>query len=728
MAMRRSFLCFCFLPLALVESAALAAEPSALTAPAALTTPPQLTFDLLFGHEPAGAWPDKRSWSPDGRTLAYRWDDGSGDALFLLDAESGSTRKALVLEELVMDEYRWSPRGDALLLVVAGDLYLHDLGSNQTRRLTKTEEEEEDPEFSPDGTQVSFVRGFDLYLLDLASGSERALTQDGKENATLNGTTDWVYWEEIWSRNATGYWWSPDGRRIAFYRFDESPVSTYSLVDFLPLYPEVTPQKYPKAGTANPKVQIGVVDVASGRTTWLQTDPDPTTYLARVHWRSRGDRVAVQRLNREQTRLDLLLCDPESGACSELARDEHPTWVNLGDELTFLPDDRFLWSSEREGFRRLYLHGTDGRVIRPLSPADRALTSLDVVDGEAGWAIYTTYGTGSLGAARREVHRVAFDGSPPQNLTPTAGWNDAPEAAPTGDFVHRFSTADQPEELAVVTARGRRLPLPHRQPPFDPGALPRWELLQIPGPGGVPLPARLLKPAGFDPQRRYPVLMYHYGGPASQVVADRWDSRGLWHKMMAERGYLVLSVDNELSVFFGKAGEDKVHRRFGPFNLAAQLAGVEYLKTLPYADPERIGLWGWSGGGSNTLYCLLNSPGTWKAGMAGAPVTDWRLYDTIWTERYLDHPDDNPEGYRLSSATTHAANLKDALLVVHGTGDDNVHPQNTVVLSQALIEAGRLFEQGIYPVQKHSFGDKTHERHFYERMTEFFDRHLRGGG
>jgi dipeptidyl-peptidase-4 len=291
--------------------------------------------------------------------------------------------------------------------------------------------------------------------------------------------------------------------------------------------------------------------------------------------------------------------------------------------------------------------------------------------------------------------------------------------------VHTWSDADHlPERVVRGPGLTQPLALPATAPGFDPATLPRWEFLTIAGPDGVELPARMLRPAAGDSARR-PVIMYHYGGPGSQVVVNRWDGRGrdLWHKMMAARGYVVLNVDNQAALFFGKRGEDRLHRRFGEFNLAAQLAAVAYLQGQADVDAGRIGLWGWSGGGANTLYCLLNSPGTWAAGVAGAPVTDWRLYDTIWTERYLDHPDSNPEGYRASSAVTYAHRLADPLLVVHGTGDDNVHPQNTLVLIDQLVAAEKLFEDAVYPGQKHGFKGLA-SRHFYRRMTEFLDRHL----
>lgn len=702
--------------------------------PPAFTAEPQLTLDILFGEDTLGRQARDLQWSPDGRHLAYRWEDATGDALWLLEPGSSKSPRAVfrpgdagTADDYSFGAYHWSPTGKALLFESDGDLHLLDLDSGSLRRLTATGAEEEEPAFSPDGSKLAFIRGYDLHMIDLASGKESALTAGGDENRILNGITDWVYWEELWGRDSTGFWWSPDSTRIAYYQFDEEPVATYPLVDFSGQYPVVRWQKYPKAGTDNPRVRVGVLDLGSGETTWLDTGPDPTEYLARVHWHPDGGGLAVQRLNREQDRLDVLLCGAGDGVCRTLLTETWPTWINLGDEFTWLPDGRFLWGSERSGWRHLYLYDAEGELIRPLTDGEAAVTSLDAVNAADGWLVYTSYGPGPLGAAERRVHRVRIDGSKRETLAGEPGWNSARVASETGLWVHGWSAANSPSKTVVLDASGTQVAeLPSEPPVYDPSSLPKWETFTIAGPDGVQLPARRLLPVGFDPQRRYPVIMYHYGCPASQVVADRWGSRGrdLWHKMMAERGYVVLSVDNQGSAFFGKKGEDRAHRLFGPGNLAAQEAGVAYLRGQPWADPERIGLWGWSGGGSNTLYCLLESPGTWKAGVSGAPVTDWHLYDTIWTERYLDHPDDNTEGYEKSSPVTYAAQLEDALLIVHGTGDDNVHPQNTMKMSDALIEAGKVFEQAIHPGQKHGYRDKA-SRNFYERMTEFFDRHLK---
>lgn len=708
---------------------------AALATSAAAQTAKKLTLADLFDPAVAGGRrPAQTVWAPDGR-LSYVWDekgDGKEEALFLLDPATGKSeslartadlgQQAGQEEKLALDNYAWSPRGDALLLVSKGDLYLYAVAAKKLRRLTETEAEEEIPQLSPDGSKVAFVRDFDLHLIDLATGKETALTTGGRENEILHGITDWVYWEEIWDREKQGFWWSPDGSRIAYYRFEEEPVDVYPLVDDSPVYPKVRWQKYPKAGMANPRVKVGVLELATGKTTWMETG-EQDSYLARVDWAPDGDAVAIQRLNRDQTRIDLLRCRPAGGSCAPLAEETWPTWVNLGKDFRFLPDGRFLWGSERSGWRRLDLHGADGKVVRTVTPEGWAITSLDGVSEKGDWAVVTAFRTDGLGATDRHVARVRLDREGWEVLTAEPGTHMAVVSEKTGAWVHGWNDGDSAPTAEVRKADSGKVSLPSAPPKVDLASLPKWGYLSIPGPDGSRLPARLLKPAGFDPSRRYPVIVYHYGGPGSQVVANGWALRGLWQKWMAQRGFVSFSVDNQSSLFFGKKGEDRDHRRFGEVNLAGQLAGVDYLKTLPWVDASRIGLWGWSGGGTNTLYCLLSRPGVWKAGVAGAPVTDWRLYDTIWTERYLDDPKDNAEGYRLSSPVTHAANLKDRLLIVHGLADDNVHPQNTVVMSDALIAAGVPFEQAFYPGQPHGMRGAS-SRHFYAKMADFFEREL----
>lgn len=676
---------------------------------------PPLTDDVLFADDANGLRPEDPAWSPDGRHLAYLFGPDEEKALFWLEVSSGKSER---LTDLDLDEFAWSPRGDSLVLLSEGDLYLLPIGG-KLRRLTETEEEEGQPSFSPDGSRLAFVRDFDLHVMDLKIGRETALTRDGEENVFLNGTNDWVYWEEIWDRETVGYWWSPDGRRIAYYRFDEREVPTHALIDEIPRTPAVRWQKYPKPGEPNPKVRVGVIAAEGGNTVWMDTGNEDV-YLARVAWT--GDAVAIQRLNRDQTRLDLLRCRAADGSCSTLLTETRRTWINLGNDLRFLEDGRFLWGSEGDGWRRLYLHDRDGKLLRPVTPEGWGVASLDGVV-ETG-VIVTAYRTEGMGPTDRQVYRAGLDRKSWEPLAAEPGTHEAVVAS-NGNWVHTWHDADTPPRSEVRTASGT-VALPHAMPSgYDPAALPKWEYFFIPGSKGVRLPARMLKPAGFDPGKRYPAIMYHYGGPASQVVVNRWDTRrrDLWQKRMAQRGFAILNLDNASSIFFGKTGEDRDHRRFGPANLEAQLAGVEYLKGLGWVDTARIGLWGWSGGGYHTLYALLHAPGVWKAGTAGAPVTDWMLYDSIWTERYLDTPQDNPEGYRESSVTTYAEKLEDHLLIVHGFADDNVHPQNTVVFIDRLIQAGIPYEDAFYPGQTHAFRGAA-QRHWYARMTEFFERTL----
>ncbi|MGH9159121.1 MAG: DPP IV N-terminal domain-containing protein, partial [Vicinamibacteraceae bacterium] len=666
--------------------------------------PPTFTLDAIFDGAATGDTASRPVWSPDGTQLAYVWEEGESSAIWVLDVESGKARSVFGLGDFSWAErdadptqisgagYQWAPHGEALVAQLETDLYLIDVAAGTARRLTETPQRESDPRFSPDGAQVAFVRDFDLVLLDLESGAERVLTDDGDGDRIRNGIPDWVYWEELWGREGRGYWWSPEGGSIAYYRFDDSAVGRYPLANQMAPYPDVTGQRYPTAGTDNPTVQVGVLRLAGGATTWLQTGSGSDVYLARVDWAEDASAIYVQRLNRDQTRLELLQCDPEDGRCKTLITEEQPTWVNLSDDYEILNDGRIVWPSERSGWKQLYLYSPNGALVRQITQVPGAVASLESVDEKSGEIIFTAFGPPPLGAARREVYRASLEGGKAEPLSTTPGWNTA-DVAPggSGSWIHGWSDANRPGESIIRTASGKVVAkLPSKAAKIDPQDLPAWELLTIPGPDGSKLPARMMRPPDRNANERYPVIMYHYGGPGSQVVTDRWDDapRSLWLKLMAQRGYVVFSVDNLASAFFGKRGEDRLHRRFGEVELAAQRAGVDYLSSLPFVDPKRIGIWGWSGGGFNTLYSLTHAPGVWRAGVAGAPVADLTFYDTIWMERYMDHPADNAEGYRDSSPLTAADKLRDRLLIVHGLADDNVHPNNSVAFVAKMTDLG----------------------------------------
>ncbi|MEM9293273.1 MAG: DPP IV N-terminal domain-containing protein [Acidobacteriota bacterium] len=712
-------------------------------APSAMASESGVSFDVVLDAERQAEVASNALWSPDGQRLVYLWDDGEGDALWIWEAESGESRLLLAAGESQLGSIQdmvWAEDNNRMILKINGDLVLFQVKLKKLRTLTNTRQEESDAKFSPDGGHVSYVRDGNLYLYDLRRARERALTTDGDPPKLLNGITDWVYWEELWGRSSTGYWWSPDGSRIAFYHFDESGVGEYPLVDYSKPYPIVEWQKYPTAGSTNPEVNIGILTLGSEATEgpdgatpatedkvlWLKNVDSEGWYLPRVHWSQSGE-LAVERLNHEQDVLELKLCSPTNGICRPLIDESSETWVNVTKDTRFLRDGSVIWSSDASGTRQIYLHGANGQQVRQLSDGEAAVDKLVAVNEREGWILYSRYGDDFLGAKDRQVHLAYFDGSKGRRLSPAEGWNQGEASGGSEFWLHSSNEVNGRERLTVRNLDGDAVgELPSRAASFDGEGLPEWEFLTIPGPDGVKLPAMRLLPPNLDRSTKVPAIMYHYGGPQSQVVSNRSDTRrrGLWHRYMASQGYVVLVVDNEASNYFGKTGADRLHRRFGPVNLAAQKAGVDYLASLSFVDADRVGLWGWSGGGSNTLYCLFNSPGTWAAGVSGAPVTNWRFYDTIWTERYLDHPKDNPEGYRLSSPVTHAANLEDALFLVHGTADDNVHPNNTFALSKALIDAGKDFDDAIYPDQKHGFS-AAEMTHFLRRMTAFFDHHLK---
>ncbi len=681
------------------------------------------------------------SFSPDGELVAFRHEAPEGTRLRIWSTADGREVlsrpwKGLSIEgetaPLESDRFWWVPKSRSLLWQGSGDLFLESSLGNRLERLTRSPEaEEEHVTCSPDGKRLAFSRKGNLFTLDLATRKETSWTADGDGDALRYGTTDWVYWEEIWNRSAQALWWSPDGRRLAFYRFDDRRVGHFPLLDESTPYPQIRWQRYPKAGTPNPEVEVWVLDVEQGTIVRLQTGDASAFYLARVHWHPNAGAVAVERLDRDQTRLDLLLCELPTGSCRVLASQESPTWINLGDEFRFFANGSFLWASEETGWRQLYKYDPSGKRIGAVTPSGWHVTELLGVAPTRTPEVLIVQGfqTEWLGAAERRVFKVSLDSSQAQVLDNRPGWHGG-SLDPTGRFwIHEWSRTTVPVERVLRQLDGKEiLHFPTSVTiPEALRSLPEPELFDIPSPGGQFLPAQLIRPVGFDPRKRYPVLMYHYGGPGSQVVANRFDARrSLWHRWMAARGYAVLQVDNPASAFFGKRGEDRLHRRFGPLELEAQLAAVAWLKTQPWADTTRIGLWGWSGGGYHTLYALTHAPGVWKAAVAGAPVTDWSYYDTIWTERYLDHPEANPEGYRQASILEAADKLQDPLLLVHGTADDNVHPQNTVELLNRFIRAGKPVSVALYPGETHAFSPRAW-RHLLERMTRFFDEHLQSG-
>jgi dipeptidyl-peptidase-4 len=686
-------------------------------------------------------------WMKDSRRLSYL-DSFPGSKLqtiWILDTECGERRTlfdptALRVEgmpdPLPIHAFTWSPNETTLLLCEraparfspCGNLFLVDVASGTVERLTDTELDQRHAKFSPDGSQVGFVRGDNLWTLDLGTREERQWTYDAGPT-TYNGRFGWVYEEELGL--VDGWAWSPDGTRIAYFQQDESLVPEVLLPDYDDQHMKPHRTRYPRAGDPNSTARIGVLNLATGETRWMRVAPDAgdESYpggeflIARMQWTPRGDALLIQRMNRIQNRLDVLLVDPSSGESRILLTETDAAWVDIPEEARFVGEDRFLLFSERDGWRHVYLYGLDGSLVRQLTRGEWDVESILSVD-EPGGAVYVS--VARPGPTERNLHRVALDPGDEVCLTDsTPGWNEALFAPDSSRFVHTHSTLNQPARVTIRTPEGgvKLVVIESSSPNVDNYSRGEWELLTITTAEGDTLNARLMTPRDFDPSKRYPVLMNTYGGPGSQVVRNRWaGGTALWNDLLAQQGYAVMMVDNRGTGFRGAAFKKRVYQRLGQLEVADQIAGARWLANQEWVNPKRIGIWGWSYGGLMASLCMMLGADVFRAGVAVAPVSEWALYDSIYTERYMRLPSDNPEGYQAGSPTTHADKLRGRFLLVHGLLDDNVHFQNAARLAGALHEAKRHFQTMFYPGKRH--GIEGRHFHLYMTITEFLRKNL----
>ncbi|MFZ3215206.1 MAG: DPP IV N-terminal domain-containing protein [Candidatus Acidiferrales bacterium] len=691
-------------------------------------------------------------WAPDSRRFSYLDRQGAGKTavleLWTMDAATGE-RKVLVnadtLKSLTQPEkakatqatglgrvqpenYLWSPDGNSLLFIGSNSLVLLDLQTMTPKPVLSSEHEIEDPRFSPDGRWISFSRDANLFVVNLASGAITALTTGGSEEV-LKGKLDWVYPEELDAR--TAYWWSPDSSKIAYYQMDERPVTRYPIMDMSSPTGAMEYTRYPQAGEANPIVRVGVVAVSGGETKWLDTGADTDVYLARVNWLPDSRRVAIQRLNRAQNQLDLLFCDAASGASKTILTESDTYWINISDDLYFFSDDkRFLWSSERSGFRHLYLYDDSGKQLAQLTSGAWAISDLGgfgpgavnhpAVDEARGYVYFIS---NKDDARDTQLYRVSLRDESLTRITKESGTNSVQISPDTSTFVDSFSNAATPTRQDLYRMDGTRVAVLNEDkiPELADYRLTPVEFVQVPADDGTQLNASIIKPPDFDPAKKYPVLIYVYGGPHVQLVRNYWGGlRYLLDELYAEKGYILFSLDNRGSWGRGHAFETPIYHHMGKIELQDQLAGVKYLKSLGYVDPARIGITGGSYGGYMTLEALCNAPDVFKLGVADAPVTDWKLYDTIYTERYMGRPQDNPQGYKDSSPVNQAEDIKGKLMLVHGTGDDNVHFANSVELLNALIDSGNYPDQlMVFPGRGHGISDARARLVEIRRSMEF---------
>jgi dipeptidyl-peptidase-4 len=669
---------------------------------------------------------------------------GARRDLYIEDARTGARQKVVSAAELVppdagkdaspvpLEGHVWSPDGRALLLSGANDLWLFRLDSRKLERLTRGEDEEEFASFSPDGRTIAFVRKHDLFAIDLATRAETRLTTDGADHV-FNGRLDWVYEEELASRSGKCYEFSPDGRSIAYLRLDEARVPEYPLVDFMGMpHAALRPLRYPNPGDPNSSPSVHVVSLAGRETGHVDFGKDDDLYVVpHFVWAPDSKSVAYQVLDRSQTHLSLFRLDIGGGAQRRLLEETDPFWINVSNFAAgpptvetpyFLADGRFLWLSERSGYAHLYLGSSDGHELRAVTRGEWMVDRLLAVDEKHGLAYFTS----TISDAReRQVCRVRLVGGEVTRLTREGGVHDA-EVSPNGGLLlEKFSKLGVPQVRRLLTTEGRLLRTVE-QPSNRLGelALASPELVDLKASDGTLLHGLIVKPPDFDPSKRYPVLVRVYGGPAVQTVTNAFGAVQMLDHYLAGRGIVVFKLDNRGSFGRGHAFESPIFKEMGKHELADQLAGVAYLKSLSYVDPGRIGIYGWSYGGYMTLYALTHAPDVFKCGVAGAPPVDYRLYDTIYSERYLRTPRENLEGYKASAPLTSASKLKARLLLVHGASDDNVHLQNSLQFIDALISAGIPYELQIQPRARHGVAGKAGLDHLNRAIATFLEKNL----
>jgi dipeptidyl-peptidase-4 len=690
----------------------------------------------------------------DGRDLV-RYDAASGRREVLVPAKRlvmpGST------EPIEVQDYQFSADGRRLLIFTnaqrvwrqytRGDYWVIDVAAGAPRKLGGAGAAPSSlmfAKFSPDAGRVAYVRANNLYVEDVASGAVTALTTDGSRNI-INGTFDWVYEEELNLRD--GFRWSPDGKRIAYWQLNDSGVRDYLMLDTTDsLYSFTIPVQYPKAGTTNSAARVGVVSATGGATQWLAVPGDAREhYIARLEWAASSGEVVLQQLDRRQHNLLVMLGDARTGAVRTVLTEKDSTWVEVVDDLRWLDGGhRFTWVSERDGWRRLYSVSRDGGSIRPVTNGAFDLQNPDAafgspyvvgVDSAAGWIYFTA---SPDAPTQLYLYRSRLDGSGrAERVTPPAQpGTHMYSVAPGGQFaLHSYSSFGMPPVYELVSLPSHKVlrtladnaALRKRLATLARGKV---QFMRVPTRDGVPLDAWVMTPPGFDPSRRYPVIFNVYGEPAAQTVLDQWSGDYLWHLMLTQQGYIVASIDNRgTPAPRGRAWRRIIYGAVGVLASQDQADGARALaKQLPYVDSTRIGVWGWSGGGSMTLNLMFRSPELYKTGMSVAPVSDERLYDTIYQERYMGLPQENPDGYRRGSPITFAANLRGDLLVVHGTGDDNVHYQGTERLTNALVAAGRPFTLMAYPNRSHCICEGAGTTlHLYGLLTSYLESHLAAG-
>jgi dipeptidyl-peptidase-4 len=733
---------------AFAQSTPQPATPPAATAPASSI----LTVERVFAN-PSLAGPVAKgvSLSPDGELVAFlrsREDDvdvldlwaapvKGGEPFKLIDARAlvpdagelseaeKARRERMRISQRGVVEYSWDDQGRYILAPLEGDVFLANRADGSVRRLTETAADEIDAKVSPKGSFVSFVRDQNLFLVNLETGAEQAITTDGKDLITW-GAAEFIAQEEL--DRDTGYWWSPNERYIALQRTDESPVDVIPRLDITGGGASVAQQRYPRAGRPNAVVELYVQDVQGGQRVKVDLGADTDIYLGRVNWAADGSVAYVQRLSRDQKRLDLLSVDPATGASRVIASQTSNAWVNVTHDFKALKDGNFIWSSEESGWRHLYLYNKDGRQLRAVTRGDYPVKSLDGVNQATGEVFFTaSMRDGREYPIEQQLFRTSYKRTlNPTEVTPRGGWWSVSVNNTGTAYVGNYTDVNTPAQSALYSINGQRVRWIEenklqRGHPFWPYAerqqKPSFGTLQS---HGETLMWQMTTPPGFDPSKRYPVVMQVYGGPSGGGVKNAWQPAT--NQLLTEAGYIVFRLDNRGEGDRSAAFKQALYLKMGQPEIEDQVIGADYLRSLPYVDADRIAIMGWSYGGFMSLMALTEPKMGLAAALAGAPPTEWSLYDTAYTERYMSTPQGNVAGYAASDVLGRLDNMTGRLLLMHGMADDNVIFENTTRVLNALQEKSIPFETMLYPGQRHGIRGNDRQLHQWRTYLDFLDR------
>ncbi|MCF8227347.1 MAG: S9 family peptidase [Bacteroidales bacterium] len=675
--------------------------------------------------------PDIKGWLDDDTYLQEIINDEGVAQIWKVNVKNGKSRiyqkqtPKDKVNEMLPDGYRinyWTSTStedyEKNIFNQQSDLFYFDAEEEEFRQLTENEDAEENPSFSQDESKIAFTRNNNLFMIDLETGEEKQLTFDGSD-LILNGYASWVYWEEIFGR-ATRYkvfWWSPDSKKIAFLQFNDEPVPEFLIYNSEGTHGEWEKTRYPKAGDPNPGVKLGIIDVDSGNINWIADNENEDIYIAFPKWTHDSQNLTYQVLNRDQDHLEIFKYNLPQATTQKIYDEQQKTWIEFFSDIHFLEDGSgFIVRSDKDGWRNLYYYDMDGNLISKLTDNDWRLKELLKVDTENGWVYFLGTGENPI---NREIFKVRMDGSDQQKLSSYEGYHSA-DISPDGSYIiDKFSSFHTPTTIEIIDNEGNTIRSLYAKEPADPeeNELCEVEYFTIPTEDGFELPAYWELPPDFDPDEKYGVIFRIYGGPDHPGIRNRYVNPK--PGFFAKNDIITFVVDHRGSGHFGKEGLNYVYRNLGMWELKDYIAAVDWLKAHSFIDPDKIGITGGSYGGYMTCLALTKGAEHFTHGYGSSAVTSWRLYDDVYTERYMDHPEDNPEGYDTTSVMHYADKLKGKLYITHGDMDDNVHLQNMIQLVDKLTDLNKDFEMMIYPGGRHGWGPPK-VYHTKREMEEFW--------